>query len=311
MHMDLTDDQKALVASLEAILEDHRVPPTQERRGRFHYAHDLDAKLVDNGFLDVLRTPDMGTLEASLVIEEVSRIPSVVEIGASALVAPKLTGEILPRPIAMASGDLSKPQRFLPVAKTLLYMAEDKVLALAVDPANVLAIDSIYAYPMGRFKDAPDLSRAQVLGGPEAVATMKQWQRVALAAECAGSMQSAVDFIVDYVKQRRLFNTTIAAFQAVQHRLAHAQRIARALHFLVMKAGWSGEAFDANQAASFAQQHIQQLVFDLHQFNGGMGVTNENLLHFWTYRFRALQPEAGGANAAALETADALWGSAA
>ncbi|BCW91140.1 hypothetical protein sos41_43190 [Alphaproteobacteria bacterium SO-S41] len=311
MHLDFTEDQKALLASLEAIVEDHLAPPTEDRRGRYHYSQSLDAKLVSNGFLDAIRTPGMGAVEAAMVIEEVSRSPSVVEVSASALVAPHLLDEALPRPIVLASGDLSKAQRFLPVAKTVIYNAGDKVLVFAVDQANVETIDSIYAYPMGRFKTLPNLASARVIGGPDAVAKLHQWWRVALAAECAGAMKSAVDFVVDYTKQRKLFNTTIASFQAVQHRLAHAHRIARGLHFLVMKAAWSGDAFDANQAASFAQQHIQQLVFDLHQFNGGMGVTNENLLHFWTYRFRALQPEVGGANAAALETADLLWGSAA
>ena len=41
-----------------------------------------------------------------------------------------------------------------------------------------------------------------------------------------------------------------------------------------------------------------------------MGVTTEHLLHFWTYRLRALQAEAGGTYGAALDLADKLWGSA-
>jgi hypothetical protein len=49
------------------------------------------------------------------------------------------------------------------------------------------------------------------------------------------------------------------------------------------------------------------MMFDLHQFNGAMGMTNEYPLHFWTYRLRALQAELGGADAAALAAADLLW----
>ena len=308
MNLEFTDDQKALLSSIQSIVADHFSPSAGERRGRYHYSEALENELLKNGFYDVLRTPGMGVMEAVLILEEVSKSASVVEIGASALVAPMLTDEVLPRPIVMADGDLRTFKRFLPVAKTLLYNAGDKVLILSVEAEQVETLDSIYAYPMGRFKKLPDLSKARVLGGAEMSRKMTQWQRLSIAAECAGSMHSAVDFIVGYTTERRLFNKTIANFQAVQHRLAQAYRVARALHFLVLKAAWSKTAFDANQAVSFAQQHIQQLLFDLHQFNGGMGVTNENLLHFWTYRFRALQPETGGANSAALATADMLWG---
>jgi hypothetical protein len=38
-----------------------------------------------------------------------------------------------------------------------------------------------------------------------------------------------------------------------------------------------------------------------------MGITNEFLLHFWTYRLRALQSEAGGMIEAALSAAGSRW----
>jgi len=308
MNLEFTVDQQALVESVEAIVQDHLNPPTESRRGSFHYSEALERDLLVNGFLDAIRTPGMGALEAALVIEAVSRSASVVEVGASALVAPSIMSDVLPRPIALASGNLSKPQRYLPVAKSLIYDAGQSVLVFDVDPENVEPIESIYAYPIGRFRRVPSMSEGREIGGPDVARKLRQWWRLAIAAECAGSMKSAVEFVVEYAKQRKLFNTTVASFQAVQHRLAHAHRVARGVRFLVLKAAWSSDPFDADQAACFAQQYISPLVFDLHQFNGGMGVTNENLLHFWTYRLRALQSETGSANAAALETADALWG---
>ena len=310
MDLEFTADQTALLEGVQAIVQNHLAPPAEHRRGRFHYSEPFESDLVRNGFLDAIRTPGMGALEAVLVIEEVSRSASIVEVGASALVAPSLLNDVLRRPIVLASGDLSKPQRYLPLAKSMIYDAGESVLVFDVDPENVERIDSIYAYPIGRFRQVPALSAGRKIGGPELVRKLRLWWRVAIAAECAGSMRSAVDFVVEYTKQRKLFNTTLASYQAVQHRLAHAHRVARGVRFLVLKAAWSCDPFDADQAACFAQQYISPLVFDLHQFNGGMGVTNENLLHFWTYRLRALQPEAGGANAAALATADEIWGKA-
>lgn len=310
MDLDLTEDQALLVTSLESLLDRFRELPSEHRRDRSFYSHELDRQLLDNGFLDAARTPGMGALEAALVVIETSKSPAAVETGASALVAPHIADFAIPRPITLISGDIAKAQRFLPVAKTALVDVGDDVLVVPVEADNVETIDSIYAYPMGRFRQVPDLSKAQRLG-PSAVAPLRQWWRLSLAAECAGLMRSAVDFTVDYVKQRKMFGTTLGTYQVVHHRLALAHQITRGVHYLTLKAAWSGEAFDAAQAAGFAQQHIQQLTFDLHQFNGGMGVSNEHKLHFWTYRFRALQSEMGGANGAALATADMLWGPAA
>ena len=101
----------------------------------------------------------------------------------------------------------------------------------------------------------------------------------------------------------------LAAYQVVGHRLAECHLIVEGIRALALKAAWSADPFDAAQAATYAQMNFQKVLFDTHQFNGGMGVTNEHKLHFWTYRFRALQSEVGGAaSAASLETADLLWG---
>ena len=97
----------------------------------------------------------------------------------------------------------------------------------------------------------------------------------------------------------------------MQHRLAQCHQIARGIRFLALRAAFSGSPLDADLAAAYAQEHVHKLVFDLHQFNGGMGVTNEHELHFWTYRLRALQAEVGGTDKAALAIADQLWGPAA
>ncbi|MDB5430057.1 MAG: hypothetical protein JWP35_1173 [Caulobacter sp.] len=307
MDLELNEDQSMLISALQSILDRYRELPSEHRRDRSFYSLDLDNQLLTNGFLDAVRTPGMGALEAALVIAEAATAPVSVEVGASALIAPHITDAILPRPIVLISGDLGKAQRYLNVAKTALMDVGDDILVIAVEAANVEAVDTIYAYPYGRFITPPDLSKAQRLG-KAAVAPFRQWSRVALAAECAGLMRTAVDFTVDYVKQRRMFGTTLGTYQAVQHRLAQCHQIARATHYLAMKAAWSGDPMDASAAACFAQQHIQKLTFDLHQFNGGMGVTNEHKLHFWTYRFRALQSELGGANGAAHEIADLLWG---
>ncbi|MET0984291.1 MAG: acyl-CoA dehydrogenase family protein [Steroidobacteraceae bacterium] len=303
----LNEDQTALVAALQAMLQDHAEIPQSARSSYCYFDAQLQQKLADAGFLDARR--ELGSLEAALVVLETARVPVMVEAGASTLVAPELLNDSLPGPIALVSGKaLGKAHRNLAIAKTALIERDDHVLVLPVAEQDVEAVASIYAYPFGRFRQHVDLAKGRRLDG-RAVSTLKQWWRVALAAEIAGAAQAAVAFTVDYVKQRHVFGRAIGSFQSVQHRLAQCHQIARGMHYMTLKAAWSRDPKDAELAACYAQQHVAKLMFDLHQFNGAMGVTNEHLLHFWTYRMRALQTEGGGVYDAALDVATRLWGS--
>jgi alkylation response protein AidB-like acyl-CoA dehydrogenase len=139
---------------------------------------------------------------------------------------------------------------------------------------------------------------------------LRHWGRTSLAIEWAGAARAAVDFIIEYVKQREIFGRPEGTFQAVQHRLAQCHQIAEGARWLAFRAAWSGSEEDADLAACYAQQQTSRVMFDLHQFNGAMGVTTENSLHFWTYRLRALQSELGGSTSAALALCDRYWGAA-
>ena len=121
MNMDLTEDQAALVAAVQRVVNDHQEIPPGSRRGSHFYSAALDDALSKNGFIGAILEGGLTGFEAALVVEEVSRAPVVTEVAASTLVAPHVGEIALPRPIAMASGDLSKPIRFLPMARTLLF----------------------------------------------------------------------------------------------------------------------------------------------------------------------------------------------
>jgi alkylation response protein AidB-like acyl-CoA dehydrogenase len=305
MDFSLSEDQQALVDSIQSIRRPFAALPMAHKRDRSYFAADLQQTLTDGGYLDAAR--EIGALEAALIVIEVAQSPCVVETGASALVVPHLPLADVAGPVALLAGDLSRAQRFLPVARTALVDIGDDVLRLPIDPQTIEPVDTIFAYPYGRFRSPPSLAAAQRLGRG-AVAPLRQWWRVSLAAEIAGAAEAAVAFTVDYVKQRHVFGKPIGSFQAVQHRLAQCHQIARGIRFLALRAAFSGSPLDADLAAAYAQEHVHKLTFDLHQFNGGMGVTNEHELHFWTYRLRALQAEMGGADRAALDIADHLWG---
>lgn len=308
MDFALNEDQQALVDAVQSIRRPFDALPMAHKRDRSWFAADLQQTLTDGGYLDAAR--EIGALEAALIVIDIAQSPCVVETGASALVVPHLPLADVAGPVALMSGDLSRAQRFLPVARTALVDIGGDVLRLPIEPETVETVDTIFAYPYGRFRSPPSLRDAQRLGHG-AVAPLRQWWRVSLAAEIAGAAEAAVAFTVDYVKQRHVFGKPVGIFQAVQHRLAQCHQIARGIRFMALRAAFSGNPLDADLAAAYAQEHVHKLTFDLHQFNGGMGVTNEHELHFWTYRLRALQAEVGGADRAALDIADHLWGPAA
>ncbi|MGE4302699.1 MAG: acyl-CoA dehydrogenase family protein [Novosphingobium sp.] len=306
MDFQLSEDQSALVAALQSILEDYADIPQSERHGHYRFDAQLQAQLESNGFLDAAR--DMGELEAALVVFESAQLVGVVDTLGRGLVAPVVCPDVdFTGPVALVERKaLGRAIRNLTIASHLLVLDEDDVLVLDLAGRAIDPVESILAYPYGRFADMPDLALASRFEGrgPD----MRRVWRIGLAAEIAGASRAAIDFTLDYVRNRKVFGRAVGSFQSVQHRLAMRHGHAKCGYYLSMRAAWSGTQTDAAIAACQAQSGISELMFDLHQFNGGMGMTNEHLLHFWLYRIRALQADVGGPTGAALDVAEARWG---
>lgn len=305
MDFQLSEDQAALVSALQAILEDHADIPQAERHGYVRFDKRLQATLDSNGFLDAASA--LGAIDGALLVYEAAKAPSMVETIGRGLVAPLACPDLeLHGPVAIAErGQLEKAIRNLPIARHLLVIDGEDVLALDTEGLVVDAVPSILGYPYGRFAGPVDLGAAVRFGG--AAAELRRLWRIGIAAEIAGAARGAIDFTTDYVKNRKLFGRAVGSFQSVQHRLVMRHGHALSTYYLAMRAAWSGTEADAAIATCYAQSGIGELMFDLHQFNGGMGMTNEHLLHFWLYRIRALQAEAGGPTGAALDVAATRW----
>ena len=209
MDFKLTEEQSALVEAVQAILSDHSDLAVADRHGFCHFDHKLQHVLLENGFLDAGR--DLGALEAALVTIEAARIPAAVEVGASAIVASQVLGEErIEGPVALvATGGLDKPIRNLPVARTALVESGDDVIVVRVEAKDVETTPSIYAYPFGRFRAPPDLTRGRSIAG--AAAKLRQWWRVALAAECCAAAQSAIAFTIEQVINRQVLGRPVGA----------------------------------------------------------------------------------------------------
>jgi len=303
MNFELSEDQEAVLAEVERLpqslnLAAHTKPETAP------YCDELDQALTESGFLDIAREEGFGPVDAALVTECLARQPFIVEAAASSIVAPALPVPVGARPVALVSGEATRPARFLPKAKILLVDRGADALMVTVDPSRVRPVESLFAYPYGRLDSLEGLE-TEVIGNVE---TLRRRWRIAIAVEAAGCMAGALALVVDHVRERRAFGRPLGAFQAIQHRLAMAAETVESCKLLAFRAAWSDCEADASIAAGFAQSRIAGITYDLQQFTGAMGLTLEYPLHLWTYRLRALAGELGGASVQARQAAIATWG---
>jgi alkylation response protein AidB-like acyl-CoA dehydrogenase len=265
----------------------------------------LEAALADAGFLGVALSEGTGLLEAALVVEAVAKAGGVVGIGAAALVAPGLTGGVLPGPIALARAGDTAPVRFAAQARTLLVDAGDEARRVALAAGDATPIASNFMLPIGRLRETS--ARGESLG-PGSGQRLRNLWRLALAAETVGTMAACLAVTLDYVKRRRQFGRAIGSFQAVQHRLAQCAVLVEGSRWLVYEAASLEAPEEASAtAAAHAVAAASQVFSDTHQFTGAMGFTREHDLHVWSMRLQALRLEAGGAAGHRRAIAQARW----
>jgi Acyl-CoA dehydrogenase, C-terminal domain len=290
MDFELTEAQAVIQDALLGIFANFRTLPTGSC-GHFQPAPELDRLLAESGFFSLASSEGCGALDAALFVYEAARLPVLVEVAGSALVA-QMIGEVeLPRPIAIAD-DRSSAIRNLPNARSLLLLEGDEALVVTLGGGDVVELASVLGYPFGRLANPQNASIRSL--GPGSGARLSKWWRVALAAEAAGLLRAAFDVTLDYVKQRQQFGRAIGSFQAVQHRLATCAQLVAGCQWLALRAADSGDEGDAAIAALYVQDQGRHIVNDLHQFSGAIGLTLEYPLHYWTYRLKALQGEFGG-----------------
>ena len=298
------EDQAVVLNALDRLAAPYRAVSTEAVVQRSVYSPQLQRELIEGGFADIgLDGPELGLLSA-LISAETSKLPVAVEMAASALVRPAIDAD-LPGPVALVWGPPTAPARFLPQARTAILADEGGVRLLEVTPGDVEAVESMFAFPMGRLtSDAVARARPTPHASVERV---KQWWRTAVAIEIYGALDAAHRLTVEHVRDRNQFGRPLGSFQAIQHRLAMAATTIQAIRWLALRAANTGEAADAGIAATYAQDTCKTVIYDLHQFSGAMGMTLEYSLHLFTYRVNFLQSQLGGAARQAVATADLIW----
>ena len=297
MDFALNEDQRAIVAAVDALCAQHAGPARAiELDAKAEWDAPLDKALGEAGFTEIaLGAPETGTLEAAMVVAEVARHAGTLPIGAQVLVAPAIVGRTVPGPVALVSLAHPGPVRFGAHARTALVDCGDEARIVELSPGAGTPVRSNFMLPVGAL--ALDARSGEPLGEGSAEA-LRSWWRVALAAELYGTMQAALDVTVAYVKRRRQFGRAIGSFQALQHRLAMCTVLVEATRWLTFEAASQDLPTEsAAVAAAYAAEAANQIFRETHQLTGAMGFTREHDLHVFSMRLQALRLELGGASA--------------
>ena len=300
------EDQSAFLAVVDQMADGEAAAwKTSPEWRRFDWSPAFDQLMETSGFLDCAAEESLGLTAAVAMTYRVARLPIAVECAASAILRP-LFAPGLPRPIAVIEDDPRKPARFLPMAKSVVFINERGVTCAVLNPNAASAVASLFAYPMGVIAtDAIDWR--SIDADPK---TVRDAWRIALAAELGGALKGGLDSVIEHVKQRHQFGRPLGSFQTIQHRLADAAAKIEASYWLTLKAAQRLAPVDAAIALGYAQEMSKKVVYDLHQFMGAMGLTLEHPLHRWTYRARLLRSCLGGAAANMQSVAERRWRSA-
>jgi hypothetical protein len=286
MDLRLTSDQESLIEAIDKLAIRFQHKPT-EFHGFALVGHELERELEQGGYFDIAQVPELGALTAAMAVERLAQVPFTAEIALSMLVRPHLPADF-PRSLAVVEN--GRPGRFVATARTIVVIEGDHIGIAQPSADAVEAVESLFAYPMGRITGGVDVER---LSDSDA-ANIRKWLRVALAAEISGLLQASIAATVEHLTLRKQFGRPLGTFQALRHRMAECAVLAGGVRWLALKAAGTGDDGDAALAASHAQESATRVVYEVHQMLGAMGMTLEHSLHLWTYRLKALLSELGG-----------------
>jgi alkylation response protein AidB-like acyl-CoA dehydrogenase len=134
-----------------------------------------------------------------------------------------------------------------------------------------------------------DSAAALRAGGPECAADLVRVATMFCSVQLLAYADVALGMTLDYVRNRVQFGRPLGAFQAVQHHCADMATAIESARFLIYETIWKlqhGEARpeDLAMAKAIASRTGVFVTMQAHQLHGGMGVTDEYPLQFYSRR---------------------------
>jgi len=306
MELSLDQEQQQIIDAIDRIVE--RAGGTAHHLavvagGGFDTA--LYDELTQAGFLGLAL--DLSPLEATLAAERLAYLGAYLPFPATALVYPMVTGRGADGPVALAPVQDGAVFRYGAQATHILVDGGEEALLLGPVEGDVLPVDNDNAgTPLSRLAPGA-IGRAKALGAGSGD-RLRQWWRIAIAAEAAGTVRGALKLTARYLSDRIQFGRPLATFQTLQHRMSHIAVQGEGAYWLAMQAAARPDnPADAAIAATRAIMAARLAFRETHQMHGAMGFTREYPLHLFSMKLPALQQELGGGTAHARAATQLRW----
>lgn len=157
------------------------------------------------------------------------------------------------------------------------------------------SIDMTRRFAQVRF-DAVRVPTTARIGAADGTAQIEKLLRIAIvlqSAETAGVVDRAFEFTLQYLFERLSFGRPLASYQALKHRAADLKVKVEAFHAAVSAAAKSVQheqpdaAEQVSAAKSFIGANATEMIQDMVQLTGGIGITWEHDIHLYLRRATA------------------------
>ena len=316
MDFDLSDDQLALQQGARELLD----ASASSTRLRAHTETDagydaaLWSAMADQGWLGIEIAASrggvgLGAVEVAVLCEELGRHAAAAPFVSTVLAIDAFgaAGEddwvdrlVSGTSLACVAWDATAPVPYAPSADVAVVIADDGVYAMEMPdrPRRQPAMDLTREVGWLAF----DSASARKLGGVEARTRLLDRGATFCAADMLGSASRALDFAVEYAKDRVQFGRPIGSFQAVKHRCADMLVDVEGMRSTVYWAAWCIGAADpeasiaASTAKTWCSDASKRVMSSALQVHGGIGFTWEHDLHFFMKRAQLDQLSFGDAS---------------
>lgn len=301
MDFDLSQDQKDIKRTAHDLLASRSAfPKVREAAESRTYDGALTAELAELGWPGIAVSEDhggqgLGVVELAILLEELGYAMTaspllgsagaalVIEQGGSDAQRAAWLGRLAS---GEATGGFGAPGLVLDGDRAdviVLVDADGGARLVAASDADVEVVEAI----------DPTRGYAKVSAEGEAlpgdVSAGLDRAMIAVSAELTGIAQRALDMTLEYVKDRKQFDTPVGAFQAVGHRCAQMLLHTESARSATYYAAWTADAAPdrleegaalAKAAASEAGREVTASAIQAH---GGIGFTWEADVH-WLYK---------------------------
>ncbi|HEX2016335.1 MAG TPA: acyl-CoA dehydrogenase family protein [Solirubrobacteraceae bacterium] len=319
MNFDYTDDQRDIKRTAHDLLAKRSTPERVRQAAEARrYDDELWRELCQLGWPGIAVSEQhggqgLGTVELATLLEElgyaVACTPLLGTVSAALVIdqagseeqrahwLPKLSSGEARGALGVLAGGEAPMVADAGGADVVVLVGEGEGQVLDAAQADIEVLETI----------DPTRGYARVRGSGDALAGDPgpglDRATVAVAAELVGICQRALDMTLEYVKDRKQFNTPVGAYQAVSHRCAQMLMSTESARSATLFAAWTADADPdrlaegaalAKAASSDAGREVTASAIQAH---GGIGFTWEADVH-WLYKRAQLDAALlGGARA--------------